>query len=303
MFCPNCKNILNDDFIFCPKCGNQVKNDLDNKIPDELFENEFVVQCNVCGENIGSDNEFCSSCGAKITGSEPKVKKAFTPNLVKKENKQDSSLPLNKKSDQKKKPVAVKTDAKKEKTLSEEKKININKLLFLVGGIVVVGIAVIIFSGIFKNAPVEKSNIQSQQGTQIDLATVQQINEFEENVKADTTNVTNVLQLAHRLNDSGFFLRAIDYYKMYLRAETKNADVWIDLGVCYFELKKYDEAKLNMRKGLKINPNHQIGLFNLGIVNFSQGITDSAKYWWNKALSINESSEIGKRAKQLLESN
>ncbi len=90
---------------------------------------------------------------------------------------------------------------------------------------------------------------------------------------------------------------------MYLRSNPKNAEVLIDLGVCYFELKRFNEAKASMKKGLKINPDHQIGLFNLGIVNFSQGNIDSAKYWWKKAYSISENTEIGKRAKQLLESN
>lgn len=303
MLCPKCKNIINDDFDFCPKCGSQIKVTQNSEKSEELLNQGLEIQCNVCGERFNSEENYCPSCGSKVTDDEKKNRRITLPVINKPKQNEKLNLSENKISNQKKKSANIKSVDKKEIANISEKKINIKQVLFLLGGIVFVGIIIIIFSGILDNTSVEKNNSSVQSNNQIDLTTIQKINELEESVKNDTTKLENVLQLAHTLNDSGFFIRAIEYYQMYLRANPKNVEVLIDLGVCYFELKRYNEAKANMNKGLKLNPNHQIGLFNLGIVNFSQGYTDSAKYWWRKAFSINENTEIGKRAKQLLESN
>jgi len=303
MICPNCKNIIDDNFSFCPECGNKIKDIQHSKKNEKLFDDGLEIQCNICGEIFNPEENFCPSCGSKITGEEKKKNKLTQPVGNQPQQNEKINLADSKISNQKNKSANVKKIDKKEITNSSEKKINSKQVLFLLSGVVFVGIIIIIFSGILDSPSVEKNNPAVQNNNQIDLATIQKINQLEESVKSDTTKLESVLQLAHTLNDSGFFIRAIEYYQMYLRANPKNVEVLIDLGVCYFELKNYKDAKANMNKGLKINPNHQIGLFNLGIVNFSQGYTDSAKYWWRKAFSINENTEIGKRAKQLLESN
>jgi len=300
MTCPNCKNIINDDFSFCPKCGTQIKKNDHNNESGDLIE---ISECSVCGESVSADENFCPSCGSKITGNEKK-KEIGSQLLVSKIQQKKEINPAKKKtpkSDDKKN--SDKQNKKSELNNESQKKINTKQVFYFVGGVILLGIIIILSSGVFETPNVEKSDTAVQQESQIDLAAVQKINELEEVVKRDTTSIANVLQLAHSLNDAGFFVRAIEYYQMYLRSNPKNAEVLIDLGVCYFELKRFNEAKASMKKGLKINPDHQIGLFNLGIVNFSQGNIDSAKYWWKKAYSISENTEIGKRAKQLLESN
>ncbi len=303
MLCPNCKNIINDGFSFCPNCGVQINKDNDVDNSEKIKENVVEIECNICGESFNAKENFCPSCGSKITGNEKK-KEIEAQLLVNKTQPKKEINPIEKKTfKQTNKTFNDRTKSKVILNTSTEKKINTKKVFYFTGGIVLLGMIIILFSGVLDTPSSEKNISSVQKDSQIDLTAVQKINELEEVVKNDTSNIDNVLHLAHSLNDAGFFIRAIEYYKMYLRKNPKNVEVLIDMGVCYFELKKYSEAKGSMYKGLKINPNHQIGLFNLGIVNFSQGYIDSAKYWWKKAYSINENTEIGKRAKQLLESN
>ncbi|MDP1994604.1 MAG: tetratricopeptide repeat protein, partial [Ignavibacteria bacterium] len=79
-----------------------------------------------------------------------------------------------------------------------------------------------------------------------------------------------------------------------------NADVLVDMGVCYFDLQKYDEAIPLMEKAIKTNPVHQIAHMNLGIVNLAKGNIEKSKEWLQKAVAIDPNSEIGRKAKQLL---
>lgn len=77
----------------------------------------------------------------------------------------------------------------------------------------------------------------------------------------------------------------------------------VDIGVCYFNQNNYDQAEKYMNQAIEINPNHQIGKFNLGIVTFSKGDFDTAKKWWQECININPNSEIAQKAKSLLESH
>ena len=58
-----------------------------------------------------------------------------------------------------------------------------------------------------------------------------------------------------------------------------------------------------IKSALEIDPKHQIANFNLGIVNFAKNDVEKAKRWWKNAVDINPSSNIGKKAEDLLKSN
>ena len=124
---------------------------------------------------------------------------------------------------------------------------------------------------------------------------------MEEKVATDPTNAGQLLKLAHLLNDSGFSAKAIERYKNYLKMQHDEPDVIVDMGVCYYQLSDYNSAIATMEKAIKINPNHQIANFNLGIVNSAAGNHDKALEFWRKAIEISPNSDIGKKAKDLLE--
>ena len=81
----------------------------------------------------------------------------------------------------------------------------------------------------------------------------------------------------------------------------KDADVIVDMGVCYFQLGKHAEAIGYFKKGIEINPKHQIAHLNLGVVN-SFGLKNrvEAEKWWKKAVELDPNSDIGKKAQEFL---
>jgi tetratricopeptide (TPR) repeat protein len=75
------------------------------------------------------------------------------------------------------------------------------------------------------------------------------------------------------------------------------------MGVCYYELGKYDDAIGKMKEALQYQPRHQIAHLNLGIVNLTAGKHDEAITWWKKAVEINPATEIAKRAQEFINSH
>lgn len=192
------------------------------------------------------------------------------------------------------------------KNTSGKKEINSVKLLYSVLGLAVLGLLILYGSGTF-DEPAAVDNMSPSEFDQIhqgvDLNKVNQINQLEEEVKNNPNDLEKVAQLGHLLNDSGFYERAIEKYKMYLNAKPNDVDVMVDMGVCYFELKDYTNAISVMEKAIKINPKHQIGHFNLGIVQLSAGNRDKAVEYWKKCIDLDPSSRIAQRAQELLNNN
>jgi tetratricopeptide (TPR) repeat protein len=109
------------------------------------------------------------------------------------------------------------------------------------------------------------------------------------------------LQYANDLHDSKLLDQAIAQYKIYLDTDPKNADARVDLGICYFELKKYELAIQEMETAVIDNPGHQLGHYNLGIVNLNAGNRDAARAWLIKARDLAPTSQYGINATQLLQ--
>ncbi|MCU7491243.1 MAG: zinc-ribbon domain-containing protein [Bacteroidota bacterium] len=307
--CPNCNYPLDKEYNFCPSCGVDLKGFQENNSgKDEIEELKKYIICDVCGEEVPDGSLFCPSCGAKVTGRE----KTGEKREVKSPLKELSAEPKAKAPVQKPKPQqappAKKVQAQKPPQAmpaSSGKKMSPVQLWGMIAGLLVVGVLIMWGAGVFSSSESSNGNNgQEQAGNPaMSLENVQRINELEAAVRKDSTNLNTVLELAHLLNDSGMKDRSVPYYQMYLRKNPMNADVQVDLGVVYYEMQQYNVAKTRMRKGLAINPRHQIANFNMGIINLASGSIDSAKIWWNKAVTIDPTTEIGKKAKELLDSH
>jgi len=229
------------------------------------------IFCHNCGKENLATNKFCSACGTKLD----KTAKSYSG------------------------------------ANNGSKSISNTQLLIIMVGIVLVGIIILYFSGTFDkpnfvqhnaNQQTNNQNFQNQQAGP-DLNSIQEIASLEKEYDKNPKNFDTLLRLAHLLNDSRFFERAIKEYTTYLKKFPKKADVWVDMGVCYYNLKEHSKAIEIMKKAIKINPNHQIANFNLGIVNFDFGKKEEALKWWKKAVAINPNSRIGKKAQELLNQN
>jgi cytochrome c-type biogenesis protein CcmH/NrfG len=247
------------------------------------------IYCTSCGEGISSDFAYCPSCGSK---NEKFISTKNSSSTNTKTAKQDAF----KKNKQ----------HRKQEVADGHKTISTVKLIYIILALLVVATVILFSSGIFDSpATVQSSTANTTTDPNnphvgVDLSKLEQITELQKTVDANPSNLDALLNLAHLLNDSGFKEKAIERYEQYLKQNSKVADVWVDMGVCYFELGKNSEAISKMEKALTIEPKHQIAHLNLGIVNLSSGNKEKALSWWKKAVEIDPVSEIGKRAQELI---
>jgi cytochrome c-type biogenesis protein CcmH/NrfG len=123
---------------------------------------------------------------------------------------------------------------------------------------------------------------------------------LEKEVASHPNDMALTLQLANSLHDGLLYEKAIPYYKMFLAKNPSDANARVDLGICYKELGDFSEAKKEMKEALKYDPLHLHANFNLGIVCLSEGDFHEANEWFKKTVALDPTSEVGKRAQQLL---
>ena len=167
---------------------------------------------------------------------------------------------------------------------------------FILGG--VVGASFLPAGGGAKEAADSAGNVQGQQTPQADLA---RLDATREAAEANPDSPDALLAYAHALHDSGMPEQAIVQYKRYLEFVPDNPDARVDLGICYFETKDYATAIAEMEQAVAGHPDHQLGNYNLGIVNLNAGNKDKAREWFEKARDIDPASPHGQNASQLLE--
>lgn len=229
--------------------------------------------CGECGFEFDRDYKFCPECGTKVSSDE---------NQSNNNGKQD-------------RPIS--------RTDENDKQLD-PKIIFSIFGVGAVIILIIIFTtGVFDSPSVSTSSISPQTGSGINLGNVQQISELEEKVRVNPQDHKTLLELAHLKNDSGLYEQAILTYKSYLELHPDDADARIDMGVCYFQLRDFENAKTEMLKALEYSPKHQIGHLNLGVVSLSAGNLAESKDWFRKAVEIDPTTDVAKRAEELLKSH
>lgn len=138
---------------------------------------------------------------------------------------------------------------------------------------------------------------------------LKEIEGLEKKVKENPQDFDSILKLAHLYQDTGQLEKSIVNYKLYLEKFPNNADVRIDLGVSYYQMAFEDGSKkeeylsdaiLEMEKALKYEPKHQLGHFNLGIVNLQSGKMEIAKKWLRECISIDPNTPVAQRAMEIL---
>ena len=196
------------------------------------------------------------------------------------------------------------------KNIETSKELSTTKIIYLVIALLFIGMVILLGSDTFNSPKVDLSvgnNVGQSNNEHIhngaDLSKLQEIKSLEEKVAAEPNNTDALLKLGHLLNDSGFYEKAIERYKSYLKIKPNEPDVIIDMGVCYYQLGDLNSAIKTMEGAIEIKPDHQIANFNLGIVNSAAGNHDKALDWWRKAVEIDPNSNIGKKAKDLLENH
>ena len=245
----------------------------------------MVKFCPECGIKLEKDYTFCPNCGYELVQVRNELNKinSFAPKPVKSKN------------------------IEKEKTSAPpafNNNLSLNKLLIIIGALILLVSVTLFSSGIFdrpKVSEVVQAPVVNNQSPGVDLSAMNEIKTLEDKIAANPDDSQSQLQLANLKHDSGMFESAILNYKMYLEKNPSDADARVDMGVCYFSIKNYNEAIAEIKKAIQYSPKHQLAYINLGIVTMSSGNLDEAKKWWQTAIDLDPNSDNGKKAKELLE--
>jgi tetratricopeptide (TPR) repeat protein len=183
---------------------------------------------------------------------------------------------------------------------------------------IVIGAAVVVDVYVSKeNIPQQVAEQQApvqQPPTGANMAALPQIEDMERQAKASPADMGLTLQLANLLSDNRFYDKAIAYYQAYVQRKPKDTNARVDMAICYKEVGRYDDAMREMKKALQDDPTHLFATFNLGIVALDEGkmfmdqgqmdkaneLIKESNDWFKKTVTLSPTSEVGKRAQQLL---
>lgn len=292
--CSACGKQLVPTDKFCPQCGTRVEREAGAEATSA------TVTCIACGQRNSRDNVYCESCGAKLSGA-VSSKPGTTAQSEKK-----STRPA-------KDPISPKKSSK----------FRFEIWHYAVGAILLAVVGYFIYDEVQRNSSTPANvqstplNFPSQQAplSPPSKDILDAIARLEATVKNNPNDPGAKLLLANALHDGALhdgrlFTRAIEAYRSYLKEKPGDPNARVDLGICYFELGKIDstqseglfaQAINEMETTMKNNSKHQAGAFNLGIVYLYSGNMLESNKWLKKAVDLNPESDLGKRAKTILE--
>jgi DNA-directed RNA polymerase subunit RPC12/RpoP/predicted Zn-dependent protease len=299
ILCPYCNSELRWGDKFCGKCGKQVEwsetstpSDAAKELTTQRTGSEELT-CETCGTVNKPGTEFCKRCGSDL-----RLQTAA-----------DRSKPENAKQTRK-------GSGPETKHLKPLPFLSSWKPVVIVVGIVVAAVLTDSYAS-RENIPqqgAEQQSFVSQQPAGANMAALPQIEDMERQVKADHGNQGLTLQLANFLSDNRFYDKAITYYQVYLKKKPEDTNARVDMGICYKEVGQFDSAMREMKKALDYDPKHLFATFNLGIVCLDEGknymdqgqmdkaneLIKESNEWFEKTVALAPTSEVGKRAQQLL---
>ncbi|MBW2476641.1 MAG: tetratricopeptide repeat protein [Deltaproteobacteria bacterium] len=129
-----------------------------------------------------------------------------------------------------------------------------------------------------------------------------QINEIKGILANDPSNRQAWVKLGHLYFDNNQPINAIDAYEKALELNPNDPDVLTDQGVMFRRMGTYERAIKNFIKANEIDPDHEISLFNLGIVyRYDLKDFEKAQAAWTKYLEVNPNGAGSERVRQELE--
>jgi cytochrome c-type biogenesis protein CcmH/NrfG len=93
-----------------------------------------------------------------------------------------------------------------------------------------------------------------------------EISSFKERLKKNPKDLEALIFLGNSNFDIKRYQKAKDLYVQALMIEPKNASVRTDLATCFRNLGESDQAIVELKTVLALNPDHPAALFNLGVI-------------------------------------
>ena len=223
------------------------------------------MNCTNCQYTLPEEAKFCPECGAKVI-----IPEGLTADKKQDTNTSNKSAPFSK-------PV--------------------HAFGLVIAAVFVAVLVVFLILDSNRKAIEEKKEISANTSEMPEEIKVQL-----EKLSADPESVALNIEMGNLLFDGGQFGEAIPFYQKALIRDSLNIGVQIDLAVCYFNLRNTDQAILEMKKALRIDPNHPKGLFNLGIIYYNLGKFDEVRRYWEQLMVVHPDGMEAKRAQELLQS-
>jgi Tfp pilus assembly protein PilF len=261
--------------------------------------------CPSCGSSISGDASVCDICGEDLTAASPD-RAAVAASAVAPTGTSAAALAA---ADAARTKPAVLPPARKKAAAKPAVRAAGSKgaALFTTWQWIAIVIAAFILGGVvgasfMPSAREGTTASQEQSGTQPSAQPdLQALESARVAAEADPADADAQLTYANGLHDAMMLDQAIAQYKKYLELDPGNPDARVDLGICYFEKKEYAAAIAEMERAIAEHPEHQLGTYNLGIVNLNAGNKDKAREWLQKARDLDPASPHGQNAAQLLE--
>jgi tetratricopeptide (TPR) repeat protein len=244
------------------------------------------VICSDCGATLSAEDSFCSRCGARIEGAQgiPRPQK----------EKRKSAEP------------------------KDRRRTKLEPWQILTGTVVVLLVAYFLYTELNRPTAGDQPPQVAPQNQSFGppaAELMQQIEQQQARVDANPTDKTEIVRLANMLHDAALqnptlLNRAINMYARYLAVNPTDPNARVDMGICYFELAKFDSTNAGanfgraidaMQAALKSDPRHQPAAFNLGIVTLNMGDLEASTRWFKKAIDLDPNSDLGKKAQQIVE--
>ncbi len=267
MNCPNCGQEVDQTAKFCPSCGTRLE------AAEAEAAGESAKYCPQCGGEVSAGAKFCPSCGHALAGG------TIDASAVYEADWDDIEL-------------EVKDSARKK---------NMRAVMFPMLLLPVLVLAIYLLSR-QQNTSDPHAGMANNPQNMAQMAPVfQQIDSLRNVLKENPKDTTALLIMAEMYEIASRFDQAQKYYQDYLSVNPENVNVQLRLANIYFNQKKFKDAETLLKNILEKEPKNAYALYNYALTLHLMGDIDAAVKHWEKAIEVDPDGEIGKQAREALQ--